>query len=147
METPTVDKGSTSISNRSTPGRGDNSTLGRQQARRTIRKNAVEKKNPHQNPQDKCKGSLEESPDSFSRNILESIADGAFTVNHKFEITSFNRAAEIITGFDRTEAIGMKCYNVFRANICIADCALNKSIETGKDIFNQKYTIKDVGRR
>jgi len=144
METPTVDKGSTPISQSRRPGRGDDSALVRQQARRKIRKNAVDKKNELLDPQEKCKGSREESPDSFSRNILESIADGAFTVNHKFEITSFNRAAEIITGFNRQEAIGMKCYNVFRANICIADCALNKSIETGTEIFNQKYTIKDV---
>ena len=91
-----------------------------------------------------CSGSFAGENESFSRNILESIADGAFTVNHNFEITSFNRAAENITGFNREEAIGMKCYHVFRANICKSDCALKKSIETGRDIFNQKVTIKDV---
>jgi PAS domain S-box-containing protein len=145
METGTVDKSSTSISNIRKIGRGEDPTLVREQARRDIRYNTVNtKKKQHQNPQAKCKDTREEAPDSFSRNILESIADGAFTVNHKFEITSFNRAAEIITGFDRNEAIGMKCYNVFRANICIDECALNKSIKTGKDIFNQQYTIKDV---
>ncbi|MBV5326432.1 MAG: sigma 54-interacting transcriptional regulator [Chlorobium sp.] len=145
METSTVDKRSTSISNIRKIGRADDPTLVREQARRGIRDNTMNnKKKQHENPQEKCKETYEEAPDSFSRNILESITDGAFTVNHKFEITSFNRAAEIITGFDRNEAIGMKCYNVFRANICIADCALNKSIKTGKDIFNQNYTIKDV---
>jgi len=91
-----------------------------------------------------CSGSFADENESFNRNILESIADGAFTVNHKFEITSFNRAAENITGFNREEAIGMKCYNVFRADICKSNCALNKSIETGRDIFNQKVIIKDI---
>ena len=91
-----------------------------------------------------CSGSFADADESFSRNILESIADGAFTVNHNFEITSFNRAAENITGFSRKEAIGMKCYDVFRANICKSDCALKKSIETGRDIFNQKATVKDI---
>jgi PAS domain S-box-containing protein len=145
METSIVDKSSTSISNIRKVEKGNNPTLVPKQARRDIRDNAVNnKKKQHENPQETCKKPHEEASDSFSRNILESIADGAFTVNHKFEITSFNRAAEIITGFDRSEAIGMKCYNVFRANICIADCALNKSLETGKDISNQTYTIKDV---
>jgi PAS domain S-box-containing protein len=91
-----------------------------------------------------CSGSFAAENESFSRNILESIADGAFTVNHNFEITSFNRAAENITGFNRLEAIGMKCYNVFRANICKSDCPLKKSIETGRDVFNQKSIIKDI---
>lgn len=91
-----------------------------------------------------CFGSFAGENESFSRNILESIADGAFTVNHNFEITSFNRAAENITGFSREDAIGMKCYNVFRANICKSNCALKKSIETGRDIFNQKVIVKDI---
>ncbi|WP_232362461.1 sigma-54 interaction domain-containing protein [Desulfogranum mediterraneum] len=91
-----------------------------------------------------CSGSMNSDQDSFSSNILDSIPDGAFTVNHNFEITSFNRAAEIITGFNREEAIGMKCYDLFRANICREECALRKSIETGRDVFNRKYTIKDI---
>lgn len=145
METSTVDKSSASISNIRKIERGDSAALVRKQARQDTGDNTLNnKRKQRENPQEKCKESSEEAPDSFSRNILESIADGAFTVNRKFEITSFNRAAEIITGFDRNEAIGMKCYNVFRANICIADCALNKSIKTGEDIFNQRYTIKDV---
>ena len=38
--------------------------------------------------------------------ILESIADGVFTVDRDFVITSFNRAAEKITGFRGAEAGG-----------------------------------------
>ena len=38
---------------------------------------------------------------SYSEQILESIAQGAFTVNIDLEITSFNRSAEIITGYSR----------------------------------------------
>jgi PAS domain-containing protein len=33
-----------------------------------------------------------------TRIILESISDGVFTVDHNWKITSFNRAAEEITG-------------------------------------------------
>ena len=38
--------------------------------------------------------------------ILDSIADGVFTVDKEMNITSFNRAAEGITGFSRKDAIG-----------------------------------------
>ncbi|MDH7480006.1 MAG: PAS domain-containing protein, partial [Syntrophomonadaceae bacterium] len=38
--------------------------------------------------------------------ILDSVADGIFTVDRNWKITSFNRAAEKITGISRMEAIG-----------------------------------------
>jgi len=50
--------------------------------------------------------------------ILDSIADGVFTVDKEWNITSFNRAAEQITGVSRSEAIGRKCWVVFHADVC-----------------------------
>jgi len=38
--------------------------------------------------------------------ILDSIADGVFTVDKNWNITVFNKAAELITGTPRSEAIG-----------------------------------------
>ena len=38
--------------------------------------------------------------------ILESISDGVFTVDAEWRVTSFNRAAEEITGISRSEAVG-----------------------------------------
>ncbi|MFO7709915.1 MAG: PAS domain-containing protein [Desulfobacterales bacterium] len=38
--------------------------------------------------------------------IMESISDGVFTIDSNKRITSFNRAAESITGFNREGAIG-----------------------------------------
>ena len=45
--------------------------------------------------------------------ILDSIADGVFTVDSDWKITSFNRAAEKITGITKEEAIGRYCWEVF----------------------------------
>ena len=56
--------------------------------------------------------------------ILDSIADGVFTVDENWKVTSFNKAAEKITGVPRDEAIGKSCCDVFRANICEEQCAL-----------------------
>ncbi|MFH1019295.1 MAG: PAS domain-containing protein, partial [Pseudomonadota bacterium] len=76
--------------------------------------------------------------------ILDSIVDGAFTVDRDFRITSFNRAAEDITGVRRCEAIGRKCHEVLRANICQGDCSLKKSIETGMEVANHKVYIQNI---
>ncbi len=83
----------------------------------------------------------------FFRVILDSIADGVFTVDRDWNITSFNRAAEGITGIPREEAIGRKCHDVFHANICLAACALRHSIETGEPVVDQLINIVDAGAR
>lgn len=66
--------------------------------------------------------------------ILESISDGVFTVDHQWRITSFNRAAEEITGTSRKEAVGRFCWEVFRSNMCEADCALKRTMKEGRTI-------------
>ncbi|MFW5739824.1 MAG: sigma-54 interaction domain-containing protein, partial [Myxococcota bacterium] len=66
----------------------------------------------------------------------DSIADGVFTVDDGWRITSFNQAAERITGYSRQEVIGRPCYEVFRASICRSNCALRRTLETGTPIVN-----------
>jgi len=73
--------------------------------------------------------------------ILESISDGVFTVNHKWRITSFNRAAEEITGIPRKEAIGRYCWEVFRSNMCEEDCALKRTMKVGKSFVSTSTYI------
>jgi len=80
--------------------------------------------------------------------ILESISDGVFTVDRDWRITSFNRAAEEITGISREEAIGKPCSEVFRASMCEVDCALRRTLETGTPVINRSAFIIDAeGRR
>ena len=73
--------------------------------------------------------------------ILDSIADGVFTVDRDNNITFFNRAAERIIGISRDQAVGEKCFDVFRANICQNACTLRKTIETGKELINRPINI------
>ncbi len=80
--------------------------------------------------------------------ILESISDGVFTVDMAWCITSFNRAAEEITGISRREAIGRPCSEVFRASMCETDCALRNTMQTGAPVINRSAFIVDgQGRR
>jgi len=73
--------------------------------------------------------------------ILDSIADGVFTVDPSGIITSFNRSAEEITGYTREEAIGRRCSEVFKANICKQQCALQRSVESGRRLVNVPVEI------
>jgi len=80
--------------------------------------------------------------------ILESISDGVFTVDHGWRITSFNRAAEAITGVPRREAIGRPCAEVFRSSMCEAACALRETMATGEPVVDRSAFIVDAdGRR
>lgn len=75
--------------------------------------------------------------------ILDSIADGVFTVDRNWQITSFNMAAEIITGWDRKDAIGSFCSDVFHSSICGKNCAIAESLYTGRPVANRSIMIED----
>lgn len=80
--------------------------------------------------------------------ILESISDGVFTVDPHWRITSFNRAAERITGVSRQDAVGRPCAEVFRASMCEADCALRRTMRTGQPLVQETaYMINAAGQR
>jgi len=80
--------------------------------------------------------------------ILESISDGVFTVDHEWRITSFNRAAEEITGIPRQEAVGRFCWEVFRSNMCEGDCALRRTMKEGRSfVSSSTYIIRSDKKR
>ena len=80
--------------------------------------------------------------------ILDSVADGVFTVDKDFRITWFNRAAEKITGVPPDEALGRYCCEVFRAEICESDCALRQAIDSGRPVVNRAvYILRPDGQR
>jgi PAS domain S-box-containing protein len=73
--------------------------------------------------------------------ILNSVADGVFTVDLQYNVTSFNRAAEEITGFRAEEVIGRPCHTVFRSTICRGDCPLKVSVRTGQPVMSREIEI------
>ena len=80
--------------------------------------------------------------------VLDSINEGVFTVDLDWRITTFNEAAERITGIPRDQAIGSSCCDVFRANICENHCALRQTIDSGHPIVNATaYIIDQEGQR
>ena len=80
--------------------------------------------------------------------ILESISDGVFTVDSEWRVTSFNRAAEQITGVPRREAIGRRCGDVLRSSLCGPECALQRTLKSGRPIIGTSaYIVNAAGAR
>ena len=79
--------------------------------------------------------------ENYTQIIIDSIADGVFTVDKDWKITSYNRAAEQITGIGKDDAIGRYCWEVFKASICEQRCSLRQTIESGRPIINQNIFI------
>jgi len=79
--------------------------------------------------------------------ILDSIADGVFTVDRNWRITSFNFAAELITGWEREDAVGSFCSDVFHSSICGKNCAVAEALYTGAPVTNRSITIVDADGR
>jgi two-component system response regulator HydG len=75
--------------------------------------------------------------------ILDSVADGVFTVDSEMRITWFNRAAEKITGFSQQEALGRPCCEIFRSNICFSACPVREALATGRNVENREIDILD----
>jgi len=83
--------------------------------------------------------------DEHQNTILDSITEGVFTVDRDWRITSFNRAAERITGIPKDNALGRPCKDILRASICEGDCALQETIETGRPVVCKVVNIVDSG--
>jgi PAS domain S-box-containing protein len=82
------------------------------------------------------------------RQVLDSVPDGVFTVDLDWRITSFNRAAEQITGISRQEALGLRCCEVFRASICESSCALRQTLASRRPVANRVvYIVNAAGER
>ena len=82
------------------------------------------------------------SPDRFEA-VIHSISDGVFTVDSEWRITCFNRAAEEITGVSKSEALGRRCYEVIKSNICKDACVIQYTIDTGRPVINLMVYFTD----
>lgn len=80
--------------------------------------------------------------DNLKNHILDSIAEGVFTVDKDFRINFFNKSAERITGNTREEVIGHFCKHIFRSEVCFTDCPIALVLKTKKNIFDFESKIQ-----
>ena len=87
--------------------------------------------------------SLPRMPLLSAESLLEHLAEGIFTINTRWRITSFNQTAEKITGYRRNEVLGRYCWDIFRSDVCKEDCPLRTSLENGITRFDQDVRMLD----
>jgi len=74
----------------------------------------------------------DETSKEFLDSILASMEGGVFTIDKNARITSFNRAAEKITGFKKEEVLNKECCHILRSDLCKEKCPLKETLETGR---------------
>ena len=77
----------------------------------------------------------------FFEAVLRCVADGVFTVDTDWRISSFNRAAERITGVTAERAIGRRCSEVLRSSLCERGCPIRESLDTGSEVIDRPARI------
>jgi PAS domain S-box-containing protein len=79
--------------------------------------------------------------------ILDSVAMGVFSVDMDLTIQFFNAQAEAITGFSKQEAVGRKCFEIFRTERCIEMCSLREAIAKKSQIVRVRNVILNKENR
>lgn len=86
---------------------------------------------------------LHSQPPDYT-NILDTVADGLFTVDCNMKITSYNRAAELLTGVPREQALGRPCHQVFRTAVCFNACPIREAMDKQLKIVNREIIMHDA---
>ncbi len=73
--------------------------------------------------------------------LIDELPEGVFTITTHWRISSFNQAAEKITGYKREEAIGKYCWEVFRSDVCKIACPLRKALNGGQSYIDQEVRV------
>jgi PAS domain S-box-containing protein len=80
---------------------------------------------------------------SWLEAVVESISDAVITSDLECRITSFNRAAEALTGYSRAEVVGQICKEVFKPDFCPLEVTLERRCGLPGSEFNLR--TKDGG--
>jgi PAS domain S-box-containing protein len=75
--------------------------------------------------------------------VLNYLNIGVFTVDAGRRITSFSRAAELLTGFKEKDVMGRYCYEVFLNDLCPGECRFQEAVEAGQKSLNFEVEITD----
>ncbi|HYL92237.1 MAG TPA: diguanylate cyclase [Alphaproteobacteria bacterium] len=76
---------------------------------------------------------------SFYERLLDNLYDGVYFVDPERRITYWNRGAENLTGYAKTEAVGRHCFDNFLVHVdsqgqllCMSGCPLTSTLQDGK---------------
>jgi PAS domain S-box-containing protein len=75
--------------------------------------------------------------------IFNSNIEGTFTIDKDWNITSFNDSAVKITGYKKYEAVGKKCWEIFKSSICRNGCHMEQTMQKGKTMIGNELEISN----
>ncbi len=75
--------------------------------------------------------------------LLGDLRIGVFTVDANRKITSFNHAAELLTGYNEEEVVGKYCYQVFGNELCYGECKYHEAVLAEQKSLSFDVEISD----
>ncbi len=76
--------------------------------------------------------------------VFNSNIEGTFTIDNDWNVTSFNNSAVAITGFRKDEAIGKKCWEIFRSSRCRNGCHMETTMAKRKATIGNELVIQSA---
>ncbi|MFC1821410.1 sigma 54-interacting transcriptional regulator [Thermodesulfobacteriota bacterium] len=73
--------------------------------------------------------------------MLDNLLIGAFTIDPHRNITTFNRAAETLTGYEAKDVIGKHCDHVFPDELCSGECKFDEAVEAEQKSLSCRVEI------
>jgi PAS domain S-box-containing protein len=74
--------------------------------------------------------------------IINSLADGVFTVDRDLRIISLNKGMEILTGLKESDVIGLACREILHADNCTGNCPFLYTLKNGYGLANVMERIE-----
>jgi PAS domain S-box-containing protein len=79
--------------------------------------------------------------------IFNSNIEGTFTIDMEWNVTSFNKSAEKITGYNKEEAINKKCWEIFGSNLCRNGCHMESTMSGRVSSIGNELVIKSKEKK
>jgi PAS domain S-box-containing protein len=79
--------------------------------------------------------------------VLDSVAEGVFTVDRDGMVTSVNRTAEQILGCAADDILGQRAADRFPAEICDTGSPLDETLRTGRVVRNRELVVALADRK
>jgi len=92
-----------------------------------------------------CASTASSEVGMLCHSIMESVAEGIMAVDVDRNITAFNPAAESITGISRDHAIGRRCFDILRADVCEDRCPVLEAMSSRDVVANRRVAILNAG--
>jgi PAS domain S-box-containing protein len=82
------------------------------------------------------------SENKVLNSLVAILPDPAFAVDEDLKVTEFNAAAEKLTGISAKNALGKKCHEVFKSNLCKGDCPIKSAMTRGEALSEVEVELE-----